>query len=87
MRQWLNCCVLATDFQSEALIGEWRLLQSFDTAEACKTFRDNRIRVFEKCPDRGADSLCPATPELTRFNLDLIQQSRCVSRDDLLKKK
>jgi hypothetical protein len=70
----------------EAPIGEWRLLQAFDTTEACKTFRDDRIQMLEKCPGpQGADSPCPATPELTRFNLDMIQQSRCVSRDDLLK--
>jgi hypothetical protein len=82
VRQRLNCCVRATDFQSPAPIGNWRLLQDFDTAEACKTFRDDRIQMLEKCP---GPQPCPATPELKRFNLDMIQQSRCVSRDDLLK--
>jgi hypothetical protein len=79
---------LRQTFNPAAPIGEWRLLQPFDSAESCKTFRDDRIRMFEKCPDsQGANSPCPATPELTRFNLDLIQQSRCVSRDDLPKLK
>jgi hypothetical protein len=77
---------LRRTFNPEAPIGGWLLLQSFDTAEACKAFRDDRIQRFEKCPAaQGADSSCPATAELTRFNLDMIQQSRCVSRDDLLK--
>jgi hypothetical protein len=68
-----------------APIGNWRPLQAFDTAEACKTFRDDRIRIFEKCQGRAqeADSPCPGSPELTRFNLDMVQQSRCISLDDL----
>jgi hypothetical protein len=82
-----NAACLRQTFNPEAPIGNWRLLQAFDTAQACNTFRDDRIRMFEKCPEgaQEANSPCPATPELTRFNLDLIQQSRCVSRDDLLK--
>jgi hypothetical protein len=77
---------LRQTFNPEAPIGNWRLLQAFDTTEACKTFRDDRIQMFEKCSGpQGADSPCSATPELTRFNLDMIKQSRCVSRDDLLK--
>ena len=73
--------------QTAASIGNWRLLEAFDTAEACKTFRDDRIQMLEKCPEgaQEANSPCPGTAEFTRFNLDLIQQSRCVSRDDLLK--
>jgi hypothetical protein len=74
-------CVRQT-FNPAAPIGNWRLLQAFDTAEACKTFRDDRIQMLEKCP---GPQPCPATPELIKFNLDMIQQSRCVSRDDLLK--
>jgi hypothetical protein len=73
---------LRQTFNPAAPIGDWRLLEAFDTAEVCKTFRDDRIQMLEKCP---RPQLCPATPELTRFNLDMIQQSRCVSRDDLLK--
>ena len=75
---------LRQTFNPEAPIGNWRLLQAFDTAEACKTFRDDRIQTFEKCP---GPQPCPATTELTRFNLDMIQPSRCVSRDELLKEK
>jgi hypothetical protein len=71
-------------FSPEAPIGNWRLLQAFDTAEACKTFRDDRIEMFEKCP---GPQPCPATPALTKFTLDMTQQSRCVSRDDLLQGK
>ena len=66
----------------EAPISKWQQLQSFDTAEACETFRDDQMRMLEKCPGpQGANLPCPS-PELTRFNLDLIQQGRCVSSDD-----
>jgi hypothetical protein len=80
-----NAACLRQTFNSSAPIGNWRLLQAFDTAEACKTFRDDRIRMFEKCPGgaQEADSRCPGSPELTRFNLDMVQQSRCISLDDL----
>lgn len=80
-----NAACLRQTLNPTAPIGDWRLLQAFDTAEACKTFRDDRIRIFEKCPGnaQGADSGCPGTPELTRFNLDLVQQSRCISLDEL----
>ncbi len=82
-----NAACVRQTLNPAASIGNWRLLQAFDTAEACKTFRDERIRVLEKCPEgaQEANSPCPGTAEFTRFNLDLIQQSRCVSRDDLLK--
>jgi hypothetical protein len=75
---------LRRTFNLEAPLGDWVLVQSFDTAETCNTFREDRIRQIEKCPgSQAAESHCPATPELTRFNLDMMQQSRCISLDDL----
>jgi hypothetical protein len=80
-----NDACLRQTLDPAAPIGNWRMLQSFDTAEACKTFRDDRIQIFEKCPGSAqeANSPCPATPELTRFNLDMVQQGRCISLEDL----
>jgi hypothetical protein len=80
-----NEACLRQTLNPSAPMGDWRLLQTFDTAEACKTFRDDRIRIFEKCPGsaQDANSPCPATPELTRFNLDMVQQSKCISLEDL----
>ena len=80
-----NAACLRQTLNSSAPIGDWRLLQAFDTAEACKTFRDDRIRIFEKCPGRAqeGDSNCPGSPELTRFNLELVRQGRCISLDEL----
>ena len=80
----VSACLRQT-LNPTAPIGNWRPLQAFDTAEACKTFRDDRIRIFEKCQGRAqeADSTCAVSPELTRFNLRMVQQSRCISLDDL----
>ena len=44
-----NAACMRQTFNPAASIGNWRLLQAFDTAEACNTFRDDRIRMFEKC--------------------------------------
>jgi hypothetical protein len=80
-----NAACLRQTLNPSARIGDWRPLQAFETAEACKTFRDDRIRIFEKCQGstQQADTLCPGSPEFTRFNLDMIQQSRCISLDEL----
>jgi hypothetical protein len=80
-----NDACLRQTLNASAPIGDWRMLQAFDTAEACKTFRDDRIRMFEKCPGKAqeADSSCPGSPELTKFNLELVQQGRCISLDEL----
>lgn len=74
---------LRESFDPEAPISKWQQLQSFDTAEACETFRNDQMRMLENCPGpKGANLPCPPTPELTRLNLDLMQQGRCVSSDD-----
>ena len=80
-----NAACLRQTLNPSAPIGNWRPLQAFETAEACKTFRDDRIRIFQKCQGSAqqANTLCPGSAELTRFNLDMIQQGRCISLDDL----
>ena len=80
-----NAACLRQTLNPSAPIGNWRPLQAFETAEACKTFRDDRIRIFQKCQGSAqeANTLCPGSAELTRFNLDMIQQGRCISLDEL----
>ncbi|HLK87961.1 MAG TPA: hypothetical protein VKT27_15765 [Candidatus Binataceae bacterium] len=80
-----NAACLRQTLNPSAPIGSWRALQAFETAEACNAFRSDRIRLFQKCQGsaQAADASCPGSQELTRFNLDMVQQGRCIPLDDL----
>lgn len=80
-----DAACLRQSLNPSAPIGSWRALQAFETAEACKIFRDDRIRLFQKCQGSAqeADTSCPGSPEFTKFNLDMVQQGRCISLDEL----